>query len=248
MKLTVLGCAGTFPGPESPCSGYLIEHDGYRLVVDMGAGSLGVLQRFCDLLDVNAVYLSHLHADHCLDLIGYSYARRFHPKGLPPRLPVYGPAGSAARLCAAFEAPPAGGLRDLFDFREQQAGNLTLGPLELTTAVTNHPVECHAMRITAGGRVLTYTGDTDVSDAVVELARDADLFLCEATWESTPVQPAGIHLNGRTAGEHAARAGAKKLLLTHLSAFSDPDVIVAEARSTYDGPIELARSGHSWEV
>ena len=93
MKLTVLGSAGTFPGPDSPCSAYLVEHEGFRLLLDFGPGSLGPLQRHLGLLDLDAVYLSHLHADHCLELVTYSYARRYHPDGNPPSLPVYGPAG-----------------------------------------------------------------------------------------------------------------------------------------------------------
>ena len=87
MQLTVLGCAGTFPGPSSPCSGYLVEHDGYRLILDLGAGALGNLQRHCDLREIDAVYITHLHADHCIDLVAYFYARRYHPQGMPPILP-----------------------------------------------------------------------------------------------------------------------------------------------------------------
>ena len=98
----MLGCSGTFPGAGSPCSGYLVECDGFRLVVDLGAGALGPLQRHVGLLDVDAVYISHLHSDHCIDLVAYSYARRYHPDGIPPVLPVYGPPGLAARLCDSF--------------------------------------------------------------------------------------------------------------------------------------------------
>ena len=85
MRLTVLGCAGTFPGPLSGCSSYLVEQDGFRLLLDAGNGAVSALQRAADLLAVDAVLLSHLHADHCLDLVAYSYARRYHPEGpLPP--------------------------------------------------------------------------------------------------------------------------------------------------------------------
>lgn len=248
MELTVLGCAGTFPGPSSPCSGYLVEHDGYRLVVDLGAGAIGNLQQHCDLLDVDAVYITHLHADHCIDLVAYSYARRFHPDGVPPRLPVYGPAGTADRICNSFEEPPTDGLLEVYDFREQAAGTLQLGPLTVTAGVTVHPVECHALRIEAGGRVLAYSADTAASDTVVELATGADLFLCEASWPSIPTPPPGIHLTGREAGEHASKAGAAKLLLTHVMPFHDPAALLAEAKETYDGPVEVARAGSSYQV
>jgi ribonuclease BN (tRNA processing enzyme) len=248
VRLTVLGCSGTFPGPDSPCSGYLVEHDGYRLVLDLGSGALGALQRHVDLLDVDAVYISHLHADHCIDLVAYSYARRYHPKGLPPRLPVYGPVGTEHRISAAFEEPPVDGLLDVFDFREVGPGVHELGPFTVTTALTHHPIEAHALRLEAAGRSLTYSADTAVSDAVVDLARGSDLFLCEASWLSQPPPPPGIHLTGREAGDHATRAGVGRLLLTHLMPFADPDAMLAEARETWAGPLEIARCGVAYDV
>jgi ribonuclease BN (tRNA processing enzyme) len=248
VKLTVLGCSGTFPGPDSPCSGYLVEHDGYRLVLDLGAGALGQLQRHCGLLDVDAVYLSHLHADHCIDLVAYSYARRYHPSGVPPRLPVYGPTGTAERLCSSFEAPPPDGLRDVYDFHRVTAGAMQLGPFQVTTRQVNHPIECHGIRLEAGGRSLTYSGDTDRCAPLVDLARDTDLFLCEASWPDSSENPEGIHLTGRTAGEQAARAGARRLVLTHLVPWADEDSVLSEARTSYAGDVELARCGATYDV
>jgi ribonuclease BN (tRNA processing enzyme) len=248
MRLTVLGCAGTFPGPESPCSGYLVEHEGFRLVVDLGAGALGQLQRHCGLLDVDAVYVTHLHADHCIDLVAYSYARRYHPDGVPPVLPVYGPLGTRARIHSSFEAPPVDGLLDVYDFRTSTPGVQQIGPFTVTTAIMNHPVECHGLRIEAGGRSLVYSADTGETDALVELARDSDLLLCEASWLSDRDHPPGVHLTGRQAGEHAARAGARRLVLTHVVAFVDEAAVLAEAKEAYDGPLELARMGGVLEV
>jgi ribonuclease BN (tRNA processing enzyme) len=247
VQLTVLGCAGTFPGPDSPCSSYLVEHDGFRLVIDMGAGSLGELQKHIGLLDVDAIYISHLHSDHCIDLVAYSYARRYHPDGVPPQVPVYGPEGTCARICGAFENPPLNGLLDVFDFHEVPVGTMAIGPFEVTSALTNHPVECHALRISAGGRSLTYSADTGESAALVELARDADLFVCEASWADGD-HPRDVHLSGREAGEHAARAGAKRLLLTHLVAWADPDAIRAEAKAAYDGDLDLAQAGKTYDI
>ena len=248
MQLTVLGCSGTFPGPASPCSGYLVEHDGFRLVVDLGAGALGALQRHIGLLDVDAIYISHLHADHCIDLVAYSYARRFHPTGIPPALPVYGPEGTAERICNAFETPPQMGLMDVYDFREVPVGEHQIGPFTVRTVRSNHPIECHAMRIEGGGRSLTYSGDTGVCDELVELARGTDVFLCEASWPHSPSNPPDVHLSGREAGEHAQRAGVGTLLLTHIVAFTDPQVIVDEARSAFDGRVERATCGTTIDV
>ena len=248
MQLTVLGCAGTFPGPASPCSGYLVEHDGYRLVLDLGAGALGNLQRHVDLLDVDGIYITHLHADHCIDLVAYFYARRYHPDGMPPRLPVYGPPGTANRIGAAFEEPPVDGFEDVYDFREPGPGTYQMGPFTITSTVVRHPIECHGLRIEAGGKVLTYSGDTAACSELVELARGADLFLCEASWPSVPTPPPGIHLTGREAGEHAAQAGVKRLLLTHLMPFHDPQAMLAEAKETFDGHIDLVSPGAVYSV
>ena len=248
MRLTVLGCAGTFPGPDSPCSGYLVEHDGFRLVVDLGTGVLGHLQRHVGLLDVDAVYVSHLHADHCLDLVAYSYARRYHPDGLPPVLPVYGPVGLGQRICDAFEAAPAGGLRDVFDFREVATGSRRIGPFTVTTERMNHPVECHGLRLEAGGRTLVYSSDTGRSEALVALAAEADLLLVEASWPDAPGRPLDLHLSGREAGEHATRAGARRVLLTHVVPWADPQAVLAEARTSYAGPVELAVCGASYDL
>lgn len=248
MRLTVLGCSGTFPGPASACSGYLLEHDGYRLVVDLGAGVLGELQRHVGLLDVDAVYVSHLHADHCIDLVAYSYARRYHPGGMPPPLPVFGPPGTRDRIFASYEKPPSEGLEDVYDFREVAPGTRRLGPFTVTAARVNHPVECHGLRVEAGGRSLAYSGDTGESDALVGLADGVDAFLCEASWTSAEGNPPDIHLSGRQAGEHAAKAGAARLLLTHLVPWSDPQVILAEAAEAFGGPTELVTCGTSYDV
>ncbi|MEO6203850.1 MAG: MBL fold metallo-hydrolase [Mycobacteriales bacterium] len=248
MQLTVLGCAGTFPGPDSPCSSYLIEHDGFRLVVDLGAGALGQLQRHIGLLDVDAIYISHLHSDHCIDLVAYSYARRYHPDGLPSALPVYGPAGTRDRIFASYEAPPTHGLLEVYDFREVGIGTQQIGPFVVSTARTNHPVECHALRIEADGRSLTYSGDTGVCPELVELARHTDLLLCEASWADAESNPPGVHLSGREAGEHAQQAAAARLVLTHVVAWADPEAIEKEAAAAFSGPVELAAAGKTYDV
>lgn len=245
MKLTVLGCSGTFPAADSPCSSYLLRHDGFSLLVDAGNGAVGALQREAGLLDLDAVLLSHLHADHCVDLVAYSYARRFHPER-PPLLPVYGPKGTADRLAQIVGDPR--GLEEAYDFRTVSRGKLSIGPFEVELARTAHPVECYGMRITAGGRTLTYSADTGPSDNVVKLATETDLFLCEATWLDGADYPKAVHLKAREAGEHAARADVGRLLLIHTTAYLDDMRFLAEAGEEYDGPLALARAGTSYDV
>jgi ribonuclease BN (tRNA processing enzyme) len=141
MKLTVLGCAGTFPGPGSACSSYVLEHDGFRLLIDAGNGALGPLQKHVGLLNIDAVLISHLHGDHCLDMVAYSYALRYHPEGPLPRMPVYGPVSTRYRLCGAFDDWPSDGLSDVFDFRGIRAGNRSIGPFEIELDRVRHPIE-----------------------------------------------------------------------------------------------------------
>ena len=130
-------------------------------------------------------------------------------------MPLYAPVGAERRLALAYDAD-GDGLTDVFDFVPVGPGSFTLGPFEVTLARTAHPVECYAIRLTVDGRSLVYTGDTGPCERVVELARGADVLLAEAAHPPGPDLPAGLHLTGREAGEHAAAAGVGRLLLTHV--------------------------------
>lgn len=249
MKLTVVGCAGTFPGPQAACSSYLLEYDGFRLVVDAGNGSTGALQNYVGLLDIDAVIISHLHGDHFLDLVTYTYARRYHPDGSPGCLPLHGPSDIEEHLLGAFGRPVEDLLESVYEFHPvKQAGKLSIGPFELDLARVNHPVETYAMRISAGGRTLTYSADTGVSDELVKLARASDLFLCEASYLDGDPNPPDIHLTGREAAEHATRAEVDRLVLTHLVPWGDRDRSLAEASEVFDGEIQVASSGATFDV
>lgn len=246
MRLTVLGCAGTFPGPDSPCSSYLVEYGGFRLLMDVGNGSIGALQRHADLVDVDAVFVSHLHGDHFLDLVPYAYVRRHHPRAPLPRLPVHGPAGTGSRLAAA------GGSsddmpRNVYDISPLTPGCREIGPFRATLVRMPHPVECYGIRLTVGGRTLAYSADTGPGQPLLELARDADVLLCEAAFGSRNGSP-DLHLTGRQAGEHAAAAGAGRLLLTHLVAWDDEERTCAEAAAAYDGRLDSVASGDRYDI
>ena len=143
VRLTIVGCSGSFPGPDSPASCYLVEAEGFRLLVDLGSGALGALQRHAGLQEIDAVWISHLHADHCLDLCCYSVARTYHPDGPRPRIPVYGPFQTAVRLGRALTADPAAaaagaadpghGITDAFGFTTITPGTTQIGPLRVAT-------------------------------------------------------------------------------------------------------------------
>lgn len=248
MRLTVLGCAGSFPGPESACSAYLVEEDGFRLLIDFGSGSLSALQRYAGLRAVDAILLTHLHCDHMLDACTYVVVRRYDPSGPLPALPVYAPAGAPDRIAAAY-SQEEGPVDDVYTFYGLQPGTFPIGPFTVTVDRVNHPVETYGVRLECKGRVLTYSSDTAPCDALIRLAMGADLFLCEASYIDGVDNPPDLHLTGREAGDVATKAGVGQLLLTHLVAAwgSEADTFDA-ASEAFDGPIEIVRPGSRYEI
>ncbi|WP_171166256.1 MBL fold metallo-hydrolase [Streptomyces sp. I05A-00742] len=250
MKLTVVGCAGSFPSTESACSSYLVEADGYRLLLDMGNGALGELQRHIGLYDLDAVLLSHLHPDHCIDMCGYFVARYYrHEGGRAGAIPVLGPLGTEQRLLTAYgDVPHASCMSEVFDFRTLEPGSFALGPFTVFTDRVNHPVEAFAFRVEHGGSALVYSGDTGPCEALNALSKDADLLLCEASFTHGKEDIPDLHLNGLEAGHLAADSRAGRLVLTHIPPWTDPLRNLRDARSVYEGPAELARAGAVYEV
>lgn len=252
MKLTVIGCAGSFPGPDSPCSAYVVEAGGYTLLLDFGSGSLGALQRYIDPYHLDAVVLTHLHADHIMDACPYVVMRRYAPSSPFPPLPLYGPSGTERRLAAAYggdgeNACPA--LSDVYSFIDLAPGTFALGPLEITVAKVCHPVETYGVRIEHAGRSLVYSSDTGTCESLEQLAAHADTFLCEASYLEGRANPPGVHLTGKQAGECATKAGAGRLLLTHLvQRWGSKEQTLAEARSAYAGPVEVVHSGSVYHI
>src|ERR1700761_651734 len=168
MRLTVVGCSGSLAGPDSAASCYLLEADGFRLLVDPGNGALGALPRYASLTGIDAVCLSHLHADHCVDLYSYSIARTYSPAGPQPPIPVYGPAGTAERIGLIHDVAGDRELAKRFTFETLEPGCMTVGPFDVQAAHVNHPVETFGFRFTQGGRAVTYTGDTGLSATIPE--------------------------------------------------------------------------------
>lgn len=256
MRVTVVGCSGSYPGPESAASCYLVEeeHDGrtWRILLDLGNGALGQLHRYADPLAIDAVFVSHLHADHCLDLCGYYVMRKYHPTGHQPRIPVWGPSGTADRMARAYDLPLDPGMHEEFDFQEYPSGvhaePVVLGPFTVEAHPVVHPVDAFALRVTAGGRTLVYSGDTGPCPALDAAAADAHLLLAEASFRSVDDNPPDLHMTGTDCGRTAAKAGVERLVLTHIPPWHDPADAEAEAVAEWDGPVELARAGTTYDV
>jgi ribonuclease BN (tRNA processing enzyme) len=245
VRLTVVGCSGSGPGPASAASCYLVEHDGFRVLLDLGSGAFGPLQALVDPDAVDAVFLTHLHADHCLDVAPFVVWHRWSGRSSGRRIPLVAPAGAERRLAVICEE---GGkpLSDVFEFLPTPV-TARLGPFTVQTARTEHPIECHAVRLTADGSSLVYSGDTGPSDRVAQLARSADVLLAEAAHPDVPDLPPALHMTGRQAGELAVAARVGRLLVTHVPAWVDPAAQVAAAREVFPAS-ELARTGASYEI
>jgi ribonuclease BN (tRNA processing enzyme) len=240
MRLTVLGSSGTNPGPSRVCASYLVEHDGYRLLLDCGNGSLSNLMKVTDVAAVDQMLLSHLHPDHFADLYGLYYALRFHPSG-PRRVPMLAPAGAEAFITQLLPAGTVFG-EHLPTTTAAAGQRLELGPLSVELFAAAHPVETLAPRITADGRTLAYSGDSGYTDALIDCARGADAFLCDSTWLGRDgLYPEALHMTGAQAGRLAAVAGAARLLCTHIYPTNDPEAVVAEARENFSGEVFAAR-------
>jgi ribonuclease BN (tRNA processing enzyme) len=254
MRLTVLGCSGSMPGPDSPAAGYLVRAGEHAIALDLGNGTIGAMLRHIDPFVLDAVALSHLHPDHCADMTALVVYLRYRPTppGARRRLPVYGPSETATRLARAY-APSAAelattDLSDVLDIRPLSNGAVRMGPFELTAAPVAHPCESYALRVRQGGTTLVYTGDSGPCDELSKLAAGADLLLAEATWTDDPSRPKDLHLSGVQAGRLAATAGAGGLLLTHIAPWTDPSAVLAEAREVFDGPVDVVAAGRSYDV
>ncbi|MFJ8581440.1 MBL fold metallo-hydrolase [Micromonospora sp. NPDC093277] len=246
MRLTVLGGCGAWPEAGQACSGYLVEHDGFRLLVDLGYAAFPRLLQHVDANQVDAVFISHGHPDHCADLNPLLRARTLRDDR-PAPLPVYALPGA---LDAVLALDRPGMLDAAYVLHEFTAGNsFDLGPFRAETRLLPHWVPNAGVRLTAGDRVLAYTGDTGPSPDVVELARDADLLLAEATHvDQVPEDSRGCLSSARQVGRQATEAGVGHLILTHLWPGTDPAAARAAACDGYPGDISVAAPGLTLEL
>ncbi|MFJ8714020.1 MBL fold metallo-hydrolase [Streptomyces violaceus] len=241
MHLTVLGGCGAWPVKDQPCSGYLVESEGFRLFVDPGYATFPALQEYATAEQVDAVLVTHGHPDHCADLNPLLRARVLSEEP-PAPLPVY---TLPSALDAVLSLDRPGMLGDSFELRAFRGGDsFEIGPFRIDTRLLPHFVPNAGVRLTAGGLSLAYTGDTGPSPEVTALARDADVLLSEATYvDQVPRADEEFLLSARLAGEYAEAAGAARLLLTHLWPGTGHAAAVSAAARAFTGPIDVARPG-----
>jgi ribonuclease BN (tRNA processing enzyme) len=236
LTITVLGCAGSYPGPGEACSGYLVRSPGATTLVDLGSGVLANLQQHVAIADLDAVVVTHEHPDHWLDLPILRNAMRYvlELEGLP----VYGPAAALAKATALIEELPPTLLWATVD----PASVVEIGDQRLRFSRTAHPVDTLAVRIDAAGRSLVYTADTGPEWAPAAGWLDGvGLLVAEATLPRAYEDRAPeLHLSGRLAGELARSAGVERLLLTHMTPGIDAAAQQADAAAVFAGPVDVA--------
>lgn len=244
MEISVLGSNGTHPTAGRPASGFVVRHDDTAIWMDAGFGTFVALCSEIEPVNLDAIFLSHVHPDHCVDLLAYFHYAQYGAKQRVG-MPVYIPEGlDEALVNVAFHSRDA--FRETCDFRVVgPADTVRVGAIEMRFARTNHPVPTNAVRMEAGGRSFLYTADTGVSQEVTDLAMGVDLLLSEAAFQGpAESKEYGQHLTAGEAGEMAVAAGVGRLVLTHISPALDPDRSVAEAEAVFHGEVALAVGGN----
>ncbi len=244
MQLTVLGCYGPYPPAGGACSGYLVQEDGCNLLLDCGNGVLSRLQEYIDYRDLDAVLLSHLHADHFSDLMimryGLVLAQKFDLFDQP--LPLYAPTEPAED----YERLPYKSAYALKTLHQEL--KLKIGPFSITVTAGVHAVPAFGFHLETSSGTLVYSGDTEINQNLAPFARGADLFLCEANYLEEDIS-AGLpnHLSAAQAAKIAAEAEVKKLVLTHLHPERDSSLYLAEAQKHYSA-VELAQERFTYAL
>jgi ribonuclease BN (tRNA processing enzyme) len=262
MRVTVLGKSPSWQDAGGACSGYLVQHEGLTVLLDCGNGVFGKLRRFVDYVDVDAVVLSHLHADHFLDLVPYSYALTYAPRQQP--VPVHVWPGTDTPARPLLHAPPgardvfrrvvgAWGSEDLienaFDLREYDpARELAVGPFAVRFCAVGHFVPTWAVEFSVGGVRFTFGADCSPSPELVDFARDTDLLVIEATLPRPERTGVRGHLTPAEAGQHGREAGARRLVITHVSDELGEHWAREEAEHTFGASVEVAREGAIYEL
>ncbi len=258
MKFTVLGKSPAWQDADGACSGYLVTEGDTAVMLDCGNGVFGKLRKYHDYVDVDAIVISHLHADHFADLIPFGFALRFAPRQQPvpiepwpgtdnPARPkLYGPPGAKRFLEELDDTWSLGRhFEQAFEMYEYDpAGTVDIGPLSISFREVPHYITTYAMDVKGpGGSRLTYGADCCPNDALPEFAKDTDLLIAESTLPRPERTGIRGHMTPGEAGAHAELAGAHQLVLTHISDELDPDKAVAEARAEYGGPVQVAYEG-----
>ena len=251
LALTVLGGSPAWPNPGEAASGYLVESDQARVLLDCGSGIASEL-RAHDPGPLTDIVISHFHADHWFDLVPLHYAYRYGSWSDRPHATLHLPPGGRNvldRVAAVWD-----GSVETFEAawtvtEYDPDVDLRIGDMRFTFAPSLHYTTCYSVKIDAGTATIAYSADTAPTERLARFAHGADLFLCEASLKDAKGDSTERgHMDAAEAGREAARAGVKRLLLTHVPAENGSDEVIEKARAEYSGPIEIAHPGLRIEV
>lgn len=265
MRITVLGKSPAWQDAGGACSGYLVEHEQTTALLDCGNGVFGKLRSLVEYVEVDGVVISHMHADHCLDLVPFSYALTYAPRQQP--VPVAGYPGTDTPARPWLRVPPGGAetlralgglwgsdrlIEDAFRMEEYDpAGTVEIGSLRFRFGAVPHYVPTFAIEVSPAngtGPRMVYGADCSPNDAIVEFSRDADLLVIECTLPRPERTGVRGHLTCEEAGDHGRRAGARRLVVTHISDELDLDEARERASESFGAPVEVAREGAVFEL
>ncbi|MRH44162.1 MBL fold metallo-hydrolase [Aquibacillus halophilus] len=241
MKLTVIGYWGAYPAKGSATSCYLLEKDGFSCLLDCGSGALSRLQLFKDVMDIDAVVLSHYHNDHIADIgvLQYSWLVQNYINNTEEILPIYG------------HVEDKHGFENLtHNFTEgipyDPEGTLNVGPFSFTFMKTEHPASCYAMRITDGEKTIVYTADSSYTKDFIPFSEAADLLITDCNFYEGQDGNKPGHMTSKEGAEIASKAGVKQLVLSHHPHFGNRADLLIQAKKYFDGTTYLAEEGLIW--
>jgi ribonuclease BN (tRNA processing enzyme) len=262
MRITVLGKSPAWQDAGGACSGYLVQEGETTLLLDCGGGVFGKLREHIDYTEVDAVLISHVHADHFIDLVPYAYALLLTPRQQP--VPVAGHPGTSDPARPRLIVPPGaretfrtvvgawghdGLIEDAFAVEDyDRDSTVTVGPLTATFAEVPHFILTHAVNLVSGAGRFTFGADCRPCEELVDVARDTDLLFVEATLPRPERTGIRGHLTPEEAGDHARRAGARRVVLTHISDELDAEWAREEGSRAFGAPVEIARAGDVFEL
>ncbi len=248
---TVLGGSPAWPNGRQPASGYLLEHGERRVLIDCGTGIAGEL-RAVDPGPITDILITHFHADHWFDLVPLHYVFRYGVWKDRPRPALHLPPGGRGVLdtVASVWDGSVETFEVAFDLTEYDPhGDVRLDDLHFSFAPCRHYTTCYSVKIDAPGATIVYSADTAPTERLARFAQGADLFICEASLaEASDDSQERGHMDATEAGREATRAGAHRLLLTHVPIENDYEVVLRKAAAEYAGPTEIARPGLRYEL
>ncbi|MGO4888557.1 MBL fold metallo-hydrolase [Anaerobacillus sp. MEB173] len=244
MKLTVVGHWGAYPEQGEATSGYLLEHNGFTLLIDCGSGVLSHMQQFASIEQLDAVILSHYHQDHIADIGPLQYARLIATQlgKITTSLPVYGHTYDQAAFQQLGKEPY------VVATPYHEDDTLQVGPFTITFSKTIHPAPCFAMRIECESKVIVYSADTAYYEELIDFTKHADLIICEASFYAGQTAATYGHMNSTDAAKVAQKAYVKHLLLTHHPHFGNVLELEADAKKHFQGNVNVASLGWNIEL